>query len=104
MRQIFLAIVVILGVSSSSFSFVQPAQNAEQLLVQLHDAKTTDDAYLRLKFLAESDVAARLYLVKKLPEIITEDLSMVPIWMNSVATNAVRLAGDLKIAEVYRFL
>ena len=100
MRQISLAIVaVILSASAHSFGVAQPAQDVEQVFAQLHDAKTTYAAYLRLKNLAENDTAARLYLVVKLPELIPADLSQKPIWMNPIAENSVRLAGDLKIAE-----
>lgn len=103
MRTISLAIVAII-LNAHCLGVAQPAQDAQQLFAQLHDAKTTDEAFARLKVLAGSNPDARQYLVTTLPAAITKDLSQGPIWQNPVSANSVRLAGDLRIAEAVPIL
>jgi HEAT repeat protein len=73
----------------------QQPQQAHALLQQLQSAQTSDEAAEKLLKLGSSDSKAREYLAVHLPAIIEkEPLDPARPW-----TNAVRLAGDLKIAE-----
>jgi hypothetical protein len=103
MRYISSAIVaIVLGANAHGYSAAQTAQEVQQLFVQLQDAKTSNDAAVRLKVLAESSAEARQYLVNQLPGLITT--SQPPIWENSVWRNSLRLAGDLRIVETVPIL
>ena len=99
MHYIVSAIVtMVLTASAYGFSAAQPAQEVQQLFAQLQDAKTSNDAAVRLKVLAESSADAMQYLAMQLPQLITKT-SQSEVWLNSV-----RLAGDLRIAETVPIL
>jgi HEAT repeat protein len=103
MRFISSAIVaIVLSANAHGYSAAQTAKEVQQLFVQLQDAKTSNDAAVRLKILAESSAEARQYLVDQLPGIITT--SQPQIWENSVWRNSLRLVGDLKIVETVPIL
>jgi hypothetical protein len=86
-------VTVFLTTGTFGFGLAQPAQEAQQLFTQLQDATTSDEAFVRLKAMAEHDKDARRYVAAQLPGLIT-NTSQGDVWANSV-----RLAGELKVAE-----
>lgn len=97
MRVFSIFLTIVLSANAGGFSAAQTAQEVQQRFEQLHDSTTSDEASVQLKALAGSNVDARLYLAKELPELISktsEDHSQFKVWLNSV-----HLAGELKIEE-----
>lgn len=89
---IFLAIIT--SFNANSFAFGQTAPELPQLITQLHDPVTSDEASIKLKALAANNADARRLLVTELPELISktsQDSSRYIVWINSV-----QLAGELK--------
>jgi HEAT repeat protein len=94
---IILTIVFSITAHRFAFASAQTAPELQQLVTQLQEATTSDEASVQLKALAGSNANARRYLAKELPEIISktsEDHSQYKVWLDSV-----RLAGELKIEE-----
>jgi HEAT repeat protein len=92
-----IVLAIILSMAAHKSAFAQTAPELQQLVTQLHDPTTTDEASIQIKALAGSNAAARRSLTKELPEVISktsEDHSQFKVWLNSV-----RLAGELKIEE-----
>src|SRR5260370_41348086 len=96
----FITLAIILSVSAHKPALASAqaaAPELPQLVTQLQDPATSEEASIKLKALAGSNVAARRSLTKELPELISktsEDHSQYKVWLNSV-----RLAGELKIEE-----
>src|ERR1700680_324856 len=94
----FVVTAVLLSCSILMVDLALRAQGPHQvqtLLQQLQSARNTDQAVEKLLRLGNSDSKARGYLAVHLPPIIDKGpQDPAPPW-----TNAVHLAGDLKIAE-----
>jgi hypothetical protein len=102
-RKTILAAVLACCLSSVDARIVycqETAKNAAVLLHELQSPQTTDQATVRLLELGKTDPRVRAYLASHLPRIIQRDPKYAPEpW-----TNAVRLAGTLKIPETARSL
>lgn len=96
----FIALTIILSLAAykPALASAQAAsRELPQLVTQLQDPATSDEASIQLKTLAGNDATARRSLTKELPELISktaDDHSQFKVWLNSV-----RLAGELKIEE-----
>jgi hypothetical protein len=95
---ITVAIVLSVSVHDPALASAQAAApELPQLITQLKNPGTSDEALTQLKTLAMSNASARRSLAKELPELISktsQDRSQYSVWINSV-----RLAGELKIEE-----
>jgi HEAT repeat protein len=88
---IFSCLIIIAETSS----YAQEPPQVQTLLHQLQSAQKTDEAAEQLLKLGRSDSKAREYLALHLPAIVDKGpKDPAQPWIN-----AVRLAGDLKIAE-----
>ena len=97
-----IVLAIITSFTANSFAFGQTAPELPQLITQLHDPVTSDEASIKLKALAANNADARRDLVKELPELISktsQDSSQYKVWINSV-----QLAGELKIEETISVL
>jgi hypothetical protein len=72
---IFLAIIT--SFTANSFAFGQTAPELPQLITQLHDPVTSDEASIKLKALAANNADARRVLVKELPESLSQRLRKI---------------------------
>jgi hypothetical protein len=89
-----LVFLVLLGWGGLSRAQTTELQSdPQQLLSQLQDAKTSEQAATRLRALAKEDTTVQKYVSEHLPKVI-ERHSVGLVWLN-----AVRLAGDLKIVS-----
>jgi len=94
---IILTIVFSVTAHKLVFASAQTAPELQQLVTQLHDPATSDEASTQLKALAGSNADARRHLANELPGLISkssQDPSQYKVWINSV-----QLAGELKIEQ-----
>jgi len=93
MRNISVEMLLAVIVSSPVFCTAQSSQDVQALFSELQTTATTDEAFPRLKAMAQNNTSARQYVAAQLPVVITKT-SERDAWQNLV-----KLAGDLKIAE-----
>jgi HEAT repeat protein len=89
---VFTVALTLVAVSVGAFA---QTPNISTLYGQLLQSSETNSAARQIAQIAKNDAAARSYLASRVPSVINGDRSENdPVW-----ANAVRLAGQLKIAE-----